>query len=137
MPTTPHLLRFPATAAGLAEGARALSALLDNGGRTGLGRYNVELAFEEIAANIVNHGATNGEITAAVVLEEAETILIFEDDGVPFDPRDWPEPTLPSSIEEATVGGLGIMLVRKISTRMIYERTTDGRNRLTIAIPVQ
>jgi len=137
MPTTPHLLRFPATLSGLAEAARALCTLLDDGGRTGPGRYNVELAFEEIAVNIVNHGAATGEITAAVVLDQAETVLTFEDDGVPFDPRDQPDPRLPTSIHEATVGGLGIMLVRNLSSRMSYERTAEGRNRLTIAIPVQ
>jgi hypothetical protein len=42
-------------------------------------------------------------------------------------------PILPGSIEDAKIGGLGIMLVRKASA--IHYQRLDGRNRLRVTIP--
>ena len=60
--------------------------------------------------------------------------LIIEDDGRPFDPLQRPDPVLPKSIETAPLGGLGIMLARKSSERLHYERTADDKNRLVATI---
>ena len=94
MPTTPHLLRFRATIAGLGEAAGALRDLLSMQHVDGDARYNVELAFEEVAANIIRHGHPAGDIAVAIRFDD-EIVLTFEDDGVPFDPRDQPAPVPP------------------------------------------
>jgi serine/threonine-protein kinase RsbW len=129
-----HLLRFRATVAGLEEAGSALRALLDAHHVEGTPRYNVELAFEEVATNIVRYGFPAGDVEVALGFDNDEIILTFEDDGVPFDPRGQPAPALPTSIDEAQVGGLGLVLVRKVLTRMSYERTPQHRNHLTLAI---
>src|SRR5258705_8153907 len=99
-----HLLRFPPTLAGLEETTDTLRKLLDAREVADAARYNVELVFEEVAANIVRHGSPTGEIEAAVRFDDNEIVLTFEDDGVPFDPRTRPDPVPPSSIDEAPVG---------------------------------
>lgn len=133
----PRLLRFEATLAGVARAARTLRTLLDERGLTGRPRYSVELVFEEIASNIVLHGAPVSAVTTEVALGADEVVLTFDDDGVPFDPRATPDPTFPTRLADARPGGLGIMLVRRRACRMDYERTADHRNRLTVAIPIR
>lgn len=56
---------------------------------------------------------------------------MFSDSGVPFDPlkREDPDVTLPA--DERPVGGLGIMMVKKLMDSVGYERK-DGRNVLTV-----
>jgi serine/threonine-protein kinase RsbW len=129
-----HVLRFSATLAGHADAAASLRQLLDTRQLEDGPRYNVELAFDEITANIIRHGSPTGEIKVQLEFREDEIVLTFEDDGVPFDPREQPTPPVATSIENAPIGGLGLVLVRKISTRMDYERTADERNHLTLAI---
>ena len=134
MESTQHVLRFPATLTGFEESADALRRMLDEQGLQGPPRYNVELAFEEIAVNIVRHGHPRADIEVAVAFDDDATVLTFEDDGPPFDPREYPASALPNSLDEARVGGLGLVLVRKVATRLEYERTPQHRNRLTLSI---
>jgi len=134
MQASRHVLRFSGTLHGFEEARETFHRLLDIGCVKGRPRLNVELAFEEIGTNIIRHGAPSEDIQVAVVFDHDEVILTFEDDGVPFDPSDQPAPSTPSSLDDAQVGGWGVMLVKKFSTRMEYERTPQQHNRLTLAI---
>ena len=62
--------------------------------------------------------------------------MIFDDGGAPFDPLAASDPDMPNSLDEAKIGGLGIMLVRKAATDLAYERTSQDRNRLTVKLSV-
>src|SRR5262249_17471967 len=106
-------------------------------GVRGRARYNAELVFEEVVSNVVRHGNVDGrmhQIDVSLACESREIVLTFEDDGQAFDPLDRPMPILPKSLEEARLGGLGILLMRKASTCLHYERTSDQKNRLTVTI---
>lgn len=129
-----HVLRVPATLAGLHDAADSLSRLLEKRLLPDAARYHIELVFEEIVLNIVRHGQATADIDVTITFDDAETILIFEDDGIPFNPRDYTPRPAPASLDEVQVGGLGIALVKTISSRMDYERPKD-RNRLLVAIP--
>jgi anti-sigma regulatory factor (Ser/Thr protein kinase) len=134
MTTRQHLLRFPGTLQGFSEAAETLRGLLDARHLDGDARYNVELAFDEIATNIIRHGSPTGDIEVAIAFGDDEVVLTFEDDGVPFDPC---AHTAPASTGEVTVGGLGLVLIRRISTGMTYERTPQNRNRLALVMPAR
>ncbi len=136
MPTIQHVLQFPATLDGLAQGAGALRDLLNVQQVDVTRRNNIEVVFEEVVANIVRHGAPRSDVGVAIAFGDDEIVMTFEDDGVPFDPRERPDPVAPTSIDDATVGGLGLVLLRKL-TRMAYERTPEERNLLTLAIPAR
>jgi serine/threonine-protein kinase RsbW len=102
-------------------------------------RYNAELVFEEIVANIVGHGAPDKHTLEVRFTLEAcpdSLILTFDDNGVPFDPRGRPDPPPQKSLDEARVGGFGLMLVRHAASSLDYLRTADGRNRLTVRLPL-
>jgi anti-sigma regulatory factor (Ser/Thr protein kinase) len=65
---------------------------------------------------------------------DADSIrLIFDDDGIPFDPRVRPDRPPPKAREGA--GGFGLLLVHRAASSLDYLRTTEGRNRLTVTLP--
>ena len=130
-------LRFPPTLAGLDAAATSLRQLLAARALNDGPRYNVELVVEEIAGNIIRHGRPTADVDLAISFDDDEIVLTFEDNGMPFDPREQTAPSFPESIETAQVGGLGLVLVRKVSTRIEYSRTTGGRNQLTLAVPAR
>jgi anti-sigma regulatory factor (Ser/Thr protein kinase) len=98
--------------------------------------YRVELVLEEILVNVIRHAFSDGEahcidLTATV---DADTVTLhFEDDGPAFDPRLAPEPARPTTIADASPGGLGLILVSRAAKFIDYART-EGHNRLTIGI---
>jgi serine/threonine-protein kinase RsbW len=61
----------------------------------------------------------NGALTATV-----------SDDGRPFDPLSQPSPDIHAPLEDRTIGGLGIHLIRSMMDAVEYRRA-DGRNHLT------
>jgi anti-sigma regulatory factor (Ser/Thr protein kinase) len=132
---TEHVLRFPGTTAGLADAVAALRAVLDARQPHPRHRHDVELVFEEVASNIVNYGHPSHDVEA-VIRFGGETELVFEDDGVAFDPRAQPPPPAATRPSDLRIGGLGIVIVRDLCSRFDYERTPEGRNRLTLAIPL-
>jgi anti-sigma regulatory factor (Ser/Thr protein kinase) len=98
--------------------------------------FNVELVLEESLMNAVLHAfkdAGQHLIELSAWWDDAAVYLRFEDDGQAFDPAQAAEPVLPTSIAEASPGGLGLMLVRKRAQSVTYVRA-EGRNCLTIAL---
>src|SRR5262249_41539980 len=92
------------------------------------------LALEEILVNVIRHGHPEGgkhEIQVQLALEQDCVIATVEDDGMPFNPLEAPEPDLDSPIETRPIGGLGIHLVRSITDGLEYSRH-EGRNRLVM-----
>ena len=80
--------------------------------------------------NVIWHAFPDNEvhpITMSVQVEPEDIVMHFEDDGMAFDPLLAPAPKLPTSIEKAVPGGLGLMLVRKYARSVAYERRA-GRN---------
>jgi anti-sigma regulatory factor (Ser/Thr protein kinase) len=130
-------LAFPGTLAGFEHAFGEVRRVLDAHDLTPGARYNVELAFEEIGANIVRYGSTpDRQVAVHVALElgDQAVVLTFEDDGIPFDPRDRTDPEPSKSLEDAAVGGLGLMLVRQAACTLDYCRTPDQHNRLIVSV---
>jgi anti-sigma regulatory factor (Ser/Thr protein kinase) len=130
-----HVLHFAATRARFEQASADARIALDACGVRGPARYNAELVFEEIVSNVIRHGRTD-EIRFSLACEPGAPaiVLTFEDAGPPFDPLTRPAPTLPKTLEDAPLGGLGLLMVRKASTDLHYERTPDDKNRLTVTI---
>lgn len=130
-------IRFPGTHQGFAQGFAQLRHALDRAALDAGTRYNCELIFEEIVDNIVSHGAVGNrapDVQVTVEQGNDSIVLTFDDDGVPFDPRGRPEPVPAKSLEEAKIGGFGLMLVRRAAGSLEYARTAEGRNRLTVKV---
>jgi anti-sigma regulatory factor (Ser/Thr protein kinase) len=138
MQTIEQVLRVAGDMDGFARAAEALRTVLDDWQLAERPRYRVETVFEEIVTNVIRYGYTDDRhriIEVCLTRRPDEVDLMVEDNGDPFDPLARPDPERPISIEDAPIGGLGIMLVRKMAGAMRYERSAD-RNRLTVTIPV-
>lgn len=90
-------------------------------------------ACEEIIVNIMNYAYPDQEGDLAIIFDdEVESIKItFVDNGKPFNPLDEPEADFSLSLEERGIGGLGILLVKKLMDDVHYEYK-DNQNILTI-----
>ncbi|KAA2285088.1 SpoIIE family protein phosphatase [Arenimonas fontis] len=100
--------------------------------------HDLHLVIEEVACNIVHHGAEEGrepalELRATVDQDRLE--LEFRDDGRPFDPLSAPVPDLDADISDRPIGGLGVHLVRELAEELEYRREA-GRNVLRIALHI-
>ena len=96
--------------------------------------HDLNLALEEILTNIISYGYTDNrehEIKVRLSVQPGEVKAEVEDDGQPFNPFDAPEPDTTKSLQERTIGGLGIHLVRKLMDGLEYKRQGE-RNLLTI-----
>ena len=123
--------------AGLKQGLGALGAWLES---HGIGTKTVDsahLVFEEVVNNISRYGFEDGREHAIEVIgrvDDSELTLTFDDTGRPFDPRTQSASKQADSLEEATIGGRGIILVRAAARRLDYERTPSGHNRFTVTL---
>jgi anti-sigma regulatory factor (Ser/Thr protein kinase) len=93
--------------------------------------FALRLCLEEAVLNIVNHGAASAPVIVRLSPAESELKAEVLDRGQAFDPRSASAPAKPTSLREASVGGLGIHLIRNFATRIDYTTTPDG-NKLTL-----
>jgi anti-sigma regulatory factor (Ser/Thr protein kinase) len=90
----------------------------------------VMLALEEIVTNVISYGFDDDaahEIGVRLAVHDSELTATVDDDGVPYDPLQAAEPDVTASLDERSIGGLGILLVKKMMDTVTYERA-GGRN---------
>jgi serine/threonine-protein kinase RsbW len=96
--------------------------------------YYVCLTVEEILTNTIKFGYADAlphQIGVSLTLASDEAILVTEDDASAFDPQAAPKPDLTLPVEQRPIGGLGLHLVRALSSRMTYQRR-DNKNVLEV-----
>ncbi|MBI4978372.1 MAG: SpoIIE family protein phosphatase [Spirochaetes bacterium] len=96
--------------------------------------HNVQLAIDEVSTNIIRHAYKDmeqGDIRISVVRREKAVDVIVSDSGVEFDWNKVLDPDLEKYVEVKRKGGLGIMLIRKLTDHAAYRRE-DGRNIVTL-----
>jgi len=90
--------------------------------------FNVKLILEELLVNTISYGYNDHHphlIYVTMTLKNDIIVVSIEDDGIPFNPLDVPEIDTSTTLEEKTVGGLGIHFVRALTRKMDYERTNE------------
>lgn len=93
------------------------------------------IASDEIYSNIVSYsGARLASVSAEK--DNEKIALVFEDDGVPYDPTGAKEPDVTLSAEEREIGGLGIYMVKKMASAVEYN-FIDGKNRMTVLFKIE
>ena len=70
-------------------------------------------------------------MTVEATADPAGVRLVFSDDGTPYDPLAHVDPDTTLSAAERPIGGLGILMVKKMSDSVDYARVRN-RNVLTI-----
>ncbi|XGV98303.1 MAG: ATP-binding protein [Leptolyngbya sp. BL-A-14] len=100
------------------------------------GAFRLEITLIEAVTNIINYAyedVAEHEITIVLRYLGNTASIEMKDDGKPFNPLEYPAVVLPSSLEEAQEGGLGIHLIRSYVDECSYQR--DGnQNVFTVII---
>jgi anti-sigma regulatory factor (Ser/Thr protein kinase) len=96
--------------------------------------HHTALVLSEVLTNLATHGGCpDRPARVAVTVEPGQVIGEIVDQGPPFDPRLAPEPALDAAVSDRPIGGLGLYLVRKLSSSLEYARRND-ENCMTFAI---
>ena len=123
---------YPPTMEGLAQATADLEAALD--GVPMKGQATLMVAADEIFANIVRYSGATGWSLRVERLRFPDAVrLVFRDDGKPFDPLRQRDPDTTLDAAERTVGGLGILIVKKTMSPVTYARR-NGLNVLTMGL---
>lgn len=102
----------------------------------------IVLALEEALANVINYAYPKGElgsididILAMPAVSEqipGDITFVISDSGAPFNPLEKQSVDVEQAIDDRQVGGLGIYLYQQLMDTVLYNRTDDGRNVLTL-----
>ena len=95
----------------------------------------IKVAIDEIFGNIARY-AYNPDIGKATVRVSVEkdplsVVIVFIDNGKPFNPLEQADPNVRASAKERKEGALGIFIVKKTMNMVEYDYK-DGKNILTI-----
>ena len=94
----------------------------------------LRLAMEEAVVNVMQYAypaGTNGNVHVRITSNGRRMKFIITDSGIAFNPTEASKADTTLSAEERPVGGLGILLVRKLMDSINYERL-NGKNVLTL-----
>src|SRR5690348_16919886 len=97
--------------------------------------YNVQLAADEAASNIIEHayeGVQDGQIEISTEITENTLQIVMRDWGKPFDAGEIAEPDVSAGLEDRVVGGLGLFFMRKLMDDVRFEYTPETGNLLTM-----
>ncbi len=95
---------------------------------------SLNLAIEEAVVNVMSYAypeGTVGYVDIEMKVGGGKLCCILSDAGTPFDPTLNPEADTTLSVEERSIGGLGIHLMRQIMDDISYSYQ-DGHNVLTL-----
>jgi anti-sigma regulatory factor (Ser/Thr protein kinase) len=97
---------------------------------------HVDLCLTEIVTNCIIHGYARIPAPADAVIvsftrQSAQVVCCIDDRGVAFDPLAHELVPLPTSLDDAKVGGSGLRLVRRFADQLDYRRES-GINHLTV-----
>lgn len=93
------------------------------------------LATEEAIVNIIHYAYKGkkdvGLIKLDCATENKQLCITLTDSGAPFNPLTYELPKTPGRIEDTPIGGLGVMMIRKILPDSTYIRE-GNTNKLTL-----
>jgi len=96
--------------------------------------FKFDLVLNEAIPNVICYGFSDDqvhEMTIHLYQTESDYCLELIDDGIAFNPLNKPKYQVAESLEEATIGGRGIHLIKKMSDDQTYARS-EGLNVLRI-----
>lgn len=82
----------------------------------------IEVVLEELLSNVVRHAEGADTLLLEAECADRAIRLAVEDNGAAFNPLDAPEPAPFGDLEDATLGRLGIPLIKRLSQSVRYDR---------------
>ena len=99
----------------------------------------INICLDELFTNIVSYGFDDDRehVVKFTITDNNNLVTInIEDDGKAFNPLEKVDPEFPKNVESAKIGGLGILIIRKLMDSVTYERS-QGKNKLTMKRNIQ
>jgi anti-sigma regulatory factor (Ser/Thr protein kinase) len=107
--------------------------------------FDIQVCVEELFSNLVRHGGglwsddptatgssrTPIRMSIMVAVASDHVTVVLEDNGMPFDVAAAPPKQVDRPLEAARPGGLGIQLIKKLSSELVYDHV-NGLNRSTL-----
>lgn len=113
----------------------AIEELLDKENCPSKTKFQILTAAEEVYVNIASYayGDQTGDAEIEMSFDEASKIftLSFSDSGVPYNPLEKEDADITLSAEERKIGGLGILMIKKLIDDVRYEYS-GGKNHLVL-----
>ena len=104
---------------------RVMTFLSDHGVET-RATHHTALILNEVLTNLGTHGGCRDRAARiALVVEPDKVTGEIVDAGPPFDPRLTPDPAFDLAPNDRPIGGLGLYLVKKLSSALEYTRRND------------
>jgi sigma-B regulation protein RsbU (phosphoserine phosphatase) len=100
----------------------------EHGLAAGVGQ-KVSIVFDDLLNNIISYGFSDDEeheIDIDVLYMPNKLVITITDDGIPFNPFDQIGPDTSLSIEERDIGGLGVLLIKKLMDEYQYQRHSNS-----------
>lgn len=96
--------------------------------------FHCQIAVDEACTNIIEHGYAGedrGQIEVICRVESGKLEIELLDQAPSFDVTQVPDPELSKSIEDTSVGGLGIYFIKRMMDEVGYDHH-NGTNCLTM-----
>jgi anti-sigma regulatory factor (Ser/Thr protein kinase) len=118
----------------IAQLTERASAFLRGNGVDARATHHVALVVEELLTNFATHGALPAAPATVVVTVEAGRVAgEIRHAGAPFDPLTVPAPDVTLPLDERLLGGLGLLLVRRLTSELHFRHENDV-NRVSFAV---
>ena len=104
-------------------------------------QLRLNLMLEELVSNVINYSlqmmGDNPMLEVRLFLKDGFVVAQLEDNGASFNPfDDAPEADTSSALEERPIGGLGVLLTKKLADDYAYERI-NGHNRVILQCKIE
>ncbi|MEB3340998.1 ATP-binding protein [Okeania sp.] len=136
-----ELLILPGTLDNLGKVRKYIKSAAAEAGLEKKASYKLCLAVDEIVTNIITHGyneaGLSGDIRIQAEIDEESLTINIEDTGKHYDPTDpdiLEEETLTTqkTLEERSIGRLGIFLIYESVDKFIYEKLNPGNRNILV-----
>ena len=97
--------------------------------------YQIQLAVDEACANVVDHayeGMEPGDMEISCSVDDRGLSVRVRDWGTGFAADQVSDPDVDAPLEERTLGGLGLFLVKQVMDQVDYGRVPEGCNELVM-----
>lgn len=120
----------------LSRVGRWLSGILERWSVPPKASFAVDLVVNEAVTNVISYGYSDAAAHAITLslTDSAEAVIVeILDDGQAFNPFDAPPMATGQDLEQASIGGRGIHLIKSYADAHDYSRVANC-NRLVLAI---
>ena len=108
-----------------------INSALDSGNCTAKLKNDINIAVEELFINVASYAYNSrGGVIVGIDIDDSITLKIA-DSGKPFNLLEKTDPDISKPIMEREIGGLGILMVKKLMDDISYEYI-DNKNVLTL-----